>query len=414
MTTLEASARCRSCGAPLTETFVDLGATPLANSYLDEEDLDRPEPRYPLHAFVCSECFLVQVLQVVPPEELFGTYAYFSSYSDSWVRHARTFAQVARERFGLDEHSQVVEVASNDGYLLRHFADMGIPVLGIEPAENVADVARAAGIPTEAVFFGAAEAAAMRSRGVAADLLVANNVIAHVPDLNDFVAGLAAALAPDGVLSIEFPHLLRLMAGGQFDTIYHEHFCYFSLHSLERVLNRHGLRIFDVEELPTHGGSLRVFACLDDARHGETPNVPALRAQEAAAGMDQLRTYAGFGEKVDAARRALRAFLDDCKAAGRTVVAYGATAKGNTLLNCTGVGPDDVAYVADRNPHKQGRYLPGSHVPVRPPEEIKHTRPAFVLLLAWNLLDEVSEQLQFIGEWDGRLVVPIPTVRILD
>jgi SAM-dependent methyltransferase len=362
---------------------------------------------------VCEECFLVQVDQVVPPEVLFSDYAYFSSYSDSWVEHARRFAEAAAGRFGIDEGSRVVEVASNDGYLLRHFADLGVPVLGIEPAENVAEVARAAGIPTEATFFGAAAAADLRSRGITADLLVANNVVAHVPDLNDFVAGLAMALAAEGVLSIEFPHLLRLIAGGQFDTIYHEHFCYFSLRSLERVLVAHGLRVFDVEELPTHGGSLRVFACLEGAGHAGTARADALREKEEAAGMGRLETYAGFGHKVDDARRSLRAFLDDCRASGRTVVAYAATAKGNTLLNTTGVGVGDVAYVVDRNPHKQGRYLPGSHLPVRPPEDIKGTRPDFVLLLAWNLLEEVSEQLAFVREWGGRLAVPIPTLHVL-
>ncbi|MDQ3896148.1 MAG: class I SAM-dependent methyltransferase [Actinomycetota bacterium] len=402
---------CRSCSAPLTRTFVDLGETPLANAYLDAGQLSAPEPRYPLHARVCDRCLLVQVDQVVPAEVLFSDYAYFSSYSDSWVAHARRFAEAVRPRFGIDGHSQVVEVASNDGYLLRHFAEMGVPVLGVEPAENVAAVARAAGVPTEARFFGAAFADELRGRGVRADLLVANNVVAHVPDLNDFVAGLRLALAPEGVLSVEFPHLLNLIEKAQFDTIYHEHFCYFSLRSLEEVFARHGLRVFDVEELPTHGGSLRVLACLGGASHAETAGVAALRRKEAAAGLLDLATYAGFGDKVDAARRSFRAFLDECRTARRTVVAYGATAKGNTLLNSTGVGVDDIAYVVDRNPHKQGRYLPGSRLPIRAPEEIKHTRPEVILLLAWNLVEEVAEQLSFTAEWGARMVVPIPTVR---
>ncbi len=403
--------RCRSCSAPLTRTFVDLGETPLANAYLDAGQLSAPEPRYPLHARVCDRCLLVQVDQVVPAEVLFSDYAYFSSYSDSWVAHARRFAEAVRPRFGIDGDSQVVAVASNDGYLLRHFAEMGVPVLGVEPAENVAAVARAAGVPTEARFFGAAFADELRGRGVRADLLVANNVVAHVPDLNDFVAGLRLALAPEGVLSVEFPHLLNLIEKAQFDTIYHEHFCYFSLRSLEEVFARHGLRVFDVEELPTHGGSLRVLACLGGASHAETAGVAALRRKEAAAGLLDLATYAGFGDKVDAARRSLRAFLDECRTARRTVVAYGATAKGNTLLNSTGVGVDDIAYVVDRNPHKQGRYLPGSRLPIRAPEEIKHTRPEVILLLAWNLVEEVAEQLSFTAEWGARMVVPIPTVR---
>lgn len=413
MTAEPPAALCRSCRAPLVRTFVDLGETPLANAYVDAEDLTAPEPTYPLHAMVCDRCFLVQVGQVVPPEVLFTDYAYFSSYSDSWVEHARRFAEQARDRFGVDSGSLIVEVASNDGYLLRHFAEMGIPVLGIEPAENVAEVARAAGIPTRARYFGTEMAAELRDQGSLADLLVANNVVAHVPDLNDFVAGLAATLAAEGVLSIEFPHLLNLIARAQFDTIYHEHFCYFSLLSLGRVLAAHGLRVFDVEELATHGGSLRVLACLQDAAHRETDNVAALRAKESAAGMDQPDTYSGFGQKVDEVRWSLRAFLDECAHGGQKVVAYGATAKGNTLLNCTGVGVADVAYVVDRNPHKQGRYLPGSHLPIRPPDAIRTTRPDVVLLLAWNLVDELTEQLDFVREWGGRLAVPIPAVRFL-
>jgi SAM-dependent methyltransferase len=401
---------CRSCATPLHITFVDLGTTPLANFYPAETDLHRPDPTYPLHARVCERCLLVQVEAVVPADEIFSDYAYFSSYSDSWVEHARVFCERARNRFGLSEASQVVEVASNDGYLLRHFAQAGIPVLGIEPAANVAEVANAAGVPTEVRFFGTDAAQDLRDRGLLADLLVANNVLAHVPDLNDFVAGLALAISPQGVISIEFPHLLQLIAQVQFDTIYHEHFSYFSLLSLEHVLARHDLRVFDVEELPTHGGSLRVSACHVDAGHEESDSVARLRAKEADFGLGRLQTYRDFNERVLETRRSFRRFLDDAKAAGETVVGYAAAAKGNTLLNSTGTTSDDIAYVVDRSPHKQGRYLPGSRIPVRPPEAVRETRPDVLLVLAWNLRDEVMAQMAWVREWGCRFVVPIPTV----
>ncbi len=405
--------RCRACRSVLTRTFVDLGAMPLANSYLRAEDLTRPEAVYPLHARVCDECLLVQIEAVTTPSELFDEYAYFSSYSDSWVEHARCFATMARQRFGLDGTSLVVEVASNDGYLLKHFVAAGIPVLGIEPARNVAEVARAAGIPTEVRYFGSDTAGELRSRGVQADLLVGNNVLAHVPDLNDFVAGLAELLAPQGVLSLEFPHLLRLIEGNQFDTIYHEHFSYFSLASAERILAAHRLRVFDVEELPTHGGSLRVLASLDGAAHAATPSIAPLRQEERAAGLHRPDAYSGFADRVETCRRDLLTFLAQAKGQGRQVVGYGAAAKGNTLLNWAGVGPEHIPYVADRSPHKQGRYLPGSHIPVVAPDEIMRTRPDFILVLAWNLVDEVVEQLAPVRQWGGRFAVPIPTLQVL-
>ena len=399
---------CRACGAPLSRTFVDLGETPLANSYLTVDQLGAAEPRYPLHARVCDQCLLVQLDAVTSPAEIFAHYPYFSSYSDSWVQHARSFANMARKRFRLGEHSRVVEVASNDGYLLRHFKTSDIPVLGIEPAANVAEIALADGIPTEVRFFGMAAARDLRERGVKADLLVANNVLAHVPDLQDFVAGLAHALAPDGVLSIEVPHILRLIEQLQFDTIYHEHFSYFSLLSLEFILNRYGVRVFDVEELGTHGGSLRVLGCLVDAARPEADSVAAVRESEEAFGLGSIETYTRFHGQVSDARRAFRHFLEALKADGKSVVAYGAAAKGNTLLNSTGLGCNDIAFVVDRSPHKQGLYLPGSRLAIRAPEDVRHFRPDVLLVLAWNLLEEVVEQMSFVRDWGCEFVIPVP------
>lgn len=408
------TAACRFCGEALRLTFVDLGETPLANAYLTQEQLGRPEPRYPLHVRVCGACRLVQADSVATPEEIFAHYAYFSSYATSWVEHARRFAAAACGRFGLGPGSQVVEVASNDGYLLRHFIAAGVPCLGVEPAANVAEVAKAAGVPTEVRFFGRETARDLAGRGFAADLLVGNNVLAHVPDLNDFVAGLAYLLKPDGVLSVEFPHLLRLIQEVQFDTIYHEHFCYFSLLAVERVFAAYGLKVFDIDELPTHGGSLRVLACrASSAAHGQGPGLARVRAAEAAAGLDGDAAYAGFPAKVSAARDSLRAFLAGAKAEGRTVAAFGAAAKGNTLLNYCRVGPDDVLLVADSSPHKQGRYLPGSHLPVVSPERLIEARPDYVVILPWNLAAEITAQMAAVRSWGGRFAVPIPTTRLL-
>ncbi len=405
---------CRSCGAELTRTFVDLGSTPLANSYLDESDLAVAEPRYPLHARVCGACFLVQVESAVPPEEIFGDYAYFSSYSASWVDHARRFAEASISRFDLDAGSLVVEVASNDGYLLRHFLAADIPVLGIEPAANVAAAAEAAGVPSEVRFFSEATARDLEARDLAADLLVGNNVLAHVPDLNDFVAGLAILLKPAGVLSMEFPHLLRLIRGVQFDTIYHEHFSYFSFLAVERVFARHGLVVFDVEQLPTHGGSLRVFARRRDGEpRAATPAVEDLRAEESAAGLDRLEAYSGFADRVAAVKAGLLEFLRRARSDGKTVVAYGAAAKGNTLLNTCGIDGELIAYVVDRNPHKQGCYLPGSRLAIHPPERIFETRPDYVLILPWNLRDEIMAAMAGVREWGGRFVVPVPEIEVL-
>lgn len=405
--------RCRFCAAPLTRTFLDLGEMPSANAFLDPDHLDRPEPTYPLHARVCDGCLLVQVDAVTTPEHLFSDYAYFSSYSDAWLEHSRRFAEMATERFGLGRSSMVVEVASNDGYLLKNFMAAGIPCLGIEPALNVAEVALAAGVPTEASFFGTRLAESLRSRGMTADLLVANNVLAHVPDLNDFVQGLQLTLNPNGVLSVEFPHLLELIEKTEFDTIYHEHFCYFSILALRQIFEHHGLRIFDVEQLPTHGGSLRVLACRQDAGYAEEPGVERVLRLEREAGLDQPATYDNFAPRVEAVRSGLTAFLRQAREDASVVVGYGAAAKGNTLLNFCGVSTDDLVCVLDRNPHKQGRLLPGSHIPVRPPDAIKGIRPDYVLILAWNWADEITDQLAFAREWGCQFVVPIPATRVL-
>ena len=403
---------CRLCGAGVTRTFVDLGTTPLANAYLRPDQLDQPEPRYPLHTLVCDTCLLVQLEALVTPDELFSDYAYFSSYSDSWVEHARRFALSAQAALGLGPESLVVEVASNDGYLLQHFVAAGVPVMGIEPAENVAEVAVARGVRTESVFFGRATAEDLVARGLVADLVVANNVFAHVPDLGDFVAGLATVLKPSGVVSIEVPHLLRLVEEVQFDTIYHEHFSYFSLLTAERALARHGLAVFDVEQLPTHGGSLRIWSAPTGAGRPETERLGQVRRMESEAGLDRIETYAGFGARVERLREGVLSFLAEARAAGRSVVAYGAAAKGNTLLNYCGITTADIEYVADRSREKQGRLLPGSHLPVEAPGHIFETRPDYVVILPWNLRREISAQLGAIRDWGGQFVTFVPDVAV--
>jgi SAM-dependent methyltransferase len=403
---------CRLCKAQLLTTFVDLGATPLANAYVRPEDVGREEPRYPLHALVCDRCLLVQLEAVVSPATLFEDYAYFSSYSDSWVEHGRRFATGAVADLSLGPRSLVLEIASNDGYLLQHFVAAGIPVLGVEPAANVAAAAIARGIPTEVAFFGRKTATELAEANRTADLIVANNVLAHVPDLDDFVAGLAIALKPAGSLSIEFPHLLRLIEEVQFDTIYHEHFSYFSLLTAEEALSRHGLAVVDVERLPTHGGSLRVWAAHAGSGRPEAPGVATVRRLEEDAGLHTLGAYTGFSARVDHCRQGVKEFFRHARADGKTVVAYGAAAKGNTLLNYCGTTTADMAFVADRSLEKQGRLLPGSRLPVVPPERIFETRPDFVVILPWNLHEEVAAQLAGIAEWGGRFVTFVPSVRI--
>jgi SAM-dependent methyltransferase len=406
---------CLSCGAALQHTFVDLGLSPLCESYVTEEKLNQPEPFYPLHVWVCSECFLVQLEEYVSPEEIFTEYAYFSSYADSWVEHMRRYADMITARLGLTKKSLVVEVASNDGYLLQHFVKKGIPVLGIEPAANVAAVAQAKGIRTRVEFFSSESARRLAAEGLQADLICGANVLAQVPRPNDFVQGLQILLKPGGVITIEFPHLLRLMAESQFDTIYHEHFSYFSFLSAERIFAAQGLTLFDVEELPTHGGSLRVYA-----RHHADVDKPVserarrLRRLEVDAGFLRVETYARFGEQVKEAKRKLLAFLIEAKRAGKTVAGYGAPGKGNTLLNYCGVRTDFVDFTVDRNTYKQGRFLPGSRIPIHHPDRILQARPDYVLILPWNFKDEIMEQMACIREWGGKFVVPIPEARVLE
>jgi SAM-dependent methyltransferase len=407
--------RCRSCGAALSHVFVDLGSSPLANAYLSEGQLAEPEPFYPLRVYVCEGCFLVQLPPVVSPVEMFQDYAYFSSFSDSWLRHARTYAERMVERFGLDSTREVIEIASNDGYLLQYFKERGLPVLGIEPAANVAAAAQQAGIPTRIEFFGLEAARRLRAEGEAGSLLVANNVLAHVPDLLGFVQGLELLLEPGGVATLEFPHLLRLIEGGEFDTIYHEHLFYFSLSAVERVFARCGLTLFDVEELPTHGGSLRIYA-----RHADDESKPVedavddLRTRERAAGLERLEVYESFDERTREVKRGLLDFLISRKREGKSIVGYGAPAKGNTLLNYCGIRGDFLDYVVDRSPHKQGLFLPGTHLPILDPGAVSETKPDYLLILPWNLRDEIIEQMSHVRAFGCKFVVPIPQTKVYD
>ncbi|WP_394763724.1 methyltransferase domain-containing protein [Phenylobacterium sp.] len=411
---------CRFCRTPLVHTFLDLGRQPLANSYLSAEQLAAgTEAAYPLHVRVCRQCFLVQADDAVPADAIFdGDYAYFSSYSTSWVAHAKAYAAAMTERFGLGPESLVVEVASNDGYLLKHFVDMDIPVLGVEPTANTAKAAVAAGVPTEVLFFGEQtgqmlSAKLLSERGQQADLMAANNVLAHVPDIGDFVAGFREVLKDEGVLTFEFPHLLNLIQKVQFDTIYHEHFSYLSLLAVEQVLRANGLRPFDVERLTTHGGSLRLFCCHMGSGHEETEALTALRDEEHAASLDKIESYAGFAPRVEAVRASFRDFLAAEKAAGRRIAAYGAAAKGNTFLNYCGTTTADVAVVFDASAAKQGRFLPGSHLPILPPAAVHDVRPDDLVILPWNLKDEIMGQMAFIRDWGGRFVTASPETKVV-
>jgi len=404
---------CRNCAARLREVFADLGRMPLANSYLTASALRAPEPSYPLVARLCTACLLVQIDDVVPPGTIFSDYPYFSSYSATWVEHARRYAEAMIDRLGLGPQSEVVEIASNDGYLLQHFVAAGIPVLGVEPAANVAAAAIEKRVPTEIAFFGEATARQLAAEGHCADLIAANNVLAHVPDINDFVAGFKHLLKPGGVATFEFPHLLRLIEHVQFDTIYHEHFSYFSLLTAERVLARHGLRVFDVEELSTHGGSLRLFVGHEAGGQPEGAGLHAVRAAESAARLSEPAGYQGFQARIDLVRDGFLSYLDDAKRKGRRIAAYGAAAKGNTLLNFCGVGTDGIAFVVDRNPYKQGRFLPGSHLPIFDPEAVFETRPDDLVILPWNLADEIAREMADIRAWGGRFVIAVPEIRVL-
>ncbi len=412
--TLHEAGRCRFCGTPLAHTFVDLGMSPLSNAFIKPENYRAMEPFYPLHAYVCGSCFLVQLEEFESPQRIFSDYVYFSSYSESWLRHAKAYAEMMIRRFGFNASHQVIEIASNDGYLLRNFKERGIPVLGIEPAENVAQAARAAGIPTQTKFFGVKTARELAASGLQADLLLGNNVLAHVPDVNDFVAGMKIALKRDGVITMEFPHLLQLMANNQFDTIYHEHFSYFSFVTVEKIFAKHGLMLFDVEELPTHGGSLRIYARhVEHDKPAESANMESLRNREIGAGITAIATYEKFSENVRDTKRTLLDFLIRAKREGKTVVGYGAPAKGNTLLNYCGIRTDFLDYTVDRSPHKQGLFLPGTRIPVHAPDRIRQTRPDYILILPWNIKDEIIEQMSHIREWGGKFVVPIPRVEVI-
>ncbi len=412
---LNGRGKCRFCKEELRYTFVDLGMSPLCESYLQAEQLNEMEPFYPLHVFVCERCFLVQLEEFVSPDHIFTEYAYFSSYSDSWLEHCRHYTDEMIRRFSLNERSLVVELASNDGYLLQYFVRKGIPVLGIEPAANVAKAAEEKRVPTLVRFFGRPLAAELASQGKQADLLVGNNVLAQIPDLCDFVAGMKRLLKPQGILTLEFPHLLKLMEGNQFDTIYHEHFSYFSFLAAREIFRAHSLELFDVEELPTHGGSLRIFGRhAEDTTKPVTSRVLELTAREEAAGLRHLDCYRSFADRVKKTKRELLRCLIRAKDEGKTIVGYGAPGKGNTLLNYCGVGRDLIDYTVDRNPYKQGRFTPGTHIPIYPPEKIRETRPDYLLILPWNLKTEIMQQMSFVRQWGGKFIVPIPEAAICD
>lgn len=408
-------AQCRFCAADLRSSFVDLGMSPLCQTHITPEQLNSMEPFYPLHAYVCEKCFLVQLEEFVAPDDIFTEYAYFSSYSDSWVEHAKRYCELMIERFGFGPSSKVVEIASNDGYLLQHFKARNIPVLGIEPAANVSKVAIEKGIPSENVFFGRQTARDIAARYGHADLLLGNNVLAHVPDLNDFVAGMKILLAPQGVITMEFPHLYQLMKLNQFDTIYHEHFSYFSFFTVEQVFRAHGITLFDVQEIPTHGGSLRIYGRhADDQTKPVTSAVSELRQREIDEGYNRLETYGAFAEQVRETKRKVLEFLIQAKRAGKKVVGYGAPGKGNTLLNYCGIRTDFLDFTVDRNPYKQGKYTPGTHIPILAPEAIREAKPDYIFILPWNLRDEIVRSMSFVREWGCKFVVPIPEVEVID
>ncbi len=407
---------CRSCNNKLREPFLSLGNSPLSNAFLSKEDLNKMELFYPLDVYVCERCFLTQIEEFESANNIFSSdYAYFSSYSESWLRHCRNYTQMMVTRFGFNENSFVVEIASNDGYLLQYFKQRDIPVLGIEPASNTADVAKKNGIPTDVTFFNTSYARKMKEAGKLADLIIGNNVLAHNPNLNNFVEGLKIALKPGGIITMEFPHLLRLMEENQFDTIYHEHFSYFSLYSVKNLFALHGLEIFDVEEIPTHGGSLRIYGKLKtDKSKTVTNRVEDLIEKEKSAGLLDIKTYYGFSERVKSTKRKLLQFLIQARNEGKKIVGYGAPAKGNTLLNYCGIRTDFLDYTVDRSPHKQNKYLPGTHILIKHPDKIKEDKPDYVLILPWNIRDEIMEQMSYIRDWGGKFVIPIPEVVVLE
>ena len=406
--------QCRFCEKPLKHTFARLGMSPLSNSYLTEDDLQQMEPFYPLNVFVCGGCFLVQLPEFESPQHIFSDYAYFSSFSDSWLDHARQYVEHMTTRFELDSRSQVIEIGSNDGYLLQYFVERDIPAMGIEPAQNVAQVANEAGVPTLTEFFSNRTAGKLRSQGKQADLIIANNVLAQVPTLNDFVAGLKGLLKPTGTITVEFPHLLNLINENQFDTIYHEHFSYFSFITIEKIMARFGLVVYDVDELTTHGGSLRIYVThVNSTAEVENDRVKNLREKELSAGFTEISSYLAFNRNIERTKRRLLEFLIGAKNNGKSIAGYGAPAKGNTLLNYCGIQSDIIEYTVDRSPHKQNKYLPGTHLPIYHPDKISETKPDFVLILPWNLKNEIMEQMKMIREWGGKFIIPIPEVKIL-
>lgn len=405
---------CRFCNKKLNQLFVSLGLSPLSNSYLSKQQLNKREPFYQLDLYVCDSCFLVQLEEFETPDRIFSDYAYFSSYSDTWLKHVKAYVDQIIGKYKINKNSFVVEIASNDGYLLQYFMEKRIPVLGIEPAKNVANVAIKKGISTEIAFFGIETAKRLSAGGRKPDLLLGNNVLAHVPNLNDFVKGMKIMLKPDGVITMEFPHLMKLVEGMLFDTIYHEHFSYFSFLTVGNVFAFHGLDIFDVERIPTHGGSLRIYAKhIEDATKRISQNVLELRAEERAKGYNTIAPYLNFSDRLAGKKMEILSFLINAKKTNRTVVGYGAPAKGNTLLNYCGIKPDFISYTVDRSPYKQGKYLPGSRIPIEPPEKIRITKPDFVFILPWNIKDEIMEQMSFIRDWGGKFVIPIPKLEVI-
>jgi SAM-dependent methyltransferase len=413
-TALRHASPCRICGAPLKHSVLDLGLSPLCESFLTSEELDQTEHYYPLHIYLCSECLLVQLREYVSPQHIFQQYAYFSSYSTSWVNHAAEYCQRITERLRLNAASLAVELASNDGYLLQHFARYGVPVLGIEPAANVAEVAIAKNIPTLVEFFGRKLADKLVAEGRQADLIIGNNVLAQVPDLNDFVAGMQRLLKPEGLITLEFPHVLHLVRENQFDTIYHEHFSYFSLATIERLAERHSLRLVDVDELRTHGGSVRVYLAHAASDYDVSVRVPALLAVERQLGFHDLRGYASFSEQVRHTKRRLLSCLIEAKESGKTICGYGAPGKGNTLLNYCGIGTDFLDFTVDRNPYKHGRFTPGMHIPIYPTEMIDQVKPDYILILPWNLKDEIIAQMRHVASWGAKFIIPIPAAHVVD
>lgn len=407
--------KCRFCKTSLQHTFVDLGMSPLSNSYLKLDQLNQAEKFYPLHTYVCEQCLLVQLEEFESPDHIFSDYAYFSSYSDSWLNHAKKYTDLMIDGFSLNKSSLVIEIASNDGYLLQFFQEQKIPVLGIEPAANVARIAESKGIPTLVKFFGVQTAQDLFVLGKSSDLLLGNNVLAHVPDINDFVAGMKIILKPEGVLTMEFPHLWQLINQNQFDTIYHEHFSYLSFTTVEKIFAFHGITLFDVEELSTHGGSLRIYGMHEhNQKFIVNDRVRLIKEKEHQAGLDKVDTYLQFSNQVMSTKRKLLSFLIELKNNGKTIVGYGAPAKGNTLLNYCGIRTDLLDYTCDRSPHKQGLFLPGTHIPIYHPDKVTETKPDYVLILPWNLKDEICSQLSYIREWGGKFIVPIPEVEMLE